>query len=70
MTDFLDLPQQLEPLVNLVFLLATGAVALHGLRFRDEDGNSDWVRLLFACIAAVFFFAVLFQDVLGVVQIF
>ena len=57
-----------EPLVNLIFLAATGYVALHGIRFRDEDGNSDFVRLLFGSIAAVFFFMVLFQDVLGVVQ--
>ena len=57
-----------EPLVNLIFLAATGYVALHGIRFRDEDGNSDFVRLLFGCIAAVFFFMVLFQDVLGLVQ--
>lgn len=60
----------LEPLVNLVFLCATGAVAWHGVKFRDEDGNAEWVHLLFGCIAAVFFFGVLFQDVLGLVQIF
>jgi len=57
-----------EPLVNLIFLAATGYIALHGIRFRDEKGNSDFVRLLFGSIAAVFFFMVLFQDVLGVVR--
>ena len=57
-----------EPLVNIIFLAATGYIAMHGIRFRDEEGNSDFVRLLFGCIAAVFFFMVLFQDVLGVVQ--
>ncbi len=57
-----------EPLVNLIFLAATGYIALHGIRFRDKEGKSDFVRLLFGCIAAVFFFMVLFQDVLGVVQ--
>ncbi len=57
-----------EPLVNLVFLGATGFIALHGIRFRDKEGKSDFVRLLFGCIAAVFFFLVLFQDVLGVVR--
>ena len=41
---------------------------MHGIRFRDEKGNSDFVRLFFGCIAAVFFFMVLFQDVLGVVR--
>ena len=57
-----------EPLVNIVFLAATGYIALHGIRFRDKKGNSDFVRLLFGCIAAVFFFMVLFQDVLGLVH--
>ncbi len=57
-----------EPLVNLIFLGVTGYIALHGIRFRDQEGNSDFVRLLFGSIAAVFFFMVLFQDVLGLVQ--
>ena len=57
-----------EPLVNIIFLALTGYIALHGIRFRDEEGESDFVRLLFGSIAAVFFFMVLFQDVLGVVQ--
>ena len=57
-----------EPLVNIIFLAFTGYIALHGIRFRDEEGESDFVRLLFGSIAAVFFFMVLFQDVLGVVH--
>ncbi len=57
-----------EPVVNIIFLAVTGYIALHGIRFRDEEGESDFVRLLFGSIAAVFFFMVLFQDVLGVVQ--
>ena len=60
----------LEPLINLVFLCATGAVAWHGIKFRDENGDAEWVHLFFGCIAAVFFFGVLFQDVLGIVRIF
>lgn len=59
---------ELEPLINLVFLVVTGFIAWHGIRFRDAEGNTDFVRLLFGCIAGVFFFLVLFQDVLGVVS--
>ncbi len=59
---------ELEPLVNIVFLAVTGYIALHGIRFRDAEGNTDFVRLLFGCIAAVFFFMVLFQDVLGLTR--
>jgi len=58
----------LEPLVNLIFLAVTGFIAVHGIRYRDADGNTDFVRLLFGCIAAVFFFMVLIQDVLGLIR--
>jgi len=51
---------------NLLFLILTGAVAVHGLTWRNEDGKSDWVRLLFGCIALIFFLRVLFADVLKV----
>ncbi len=57
-----------EPVVNMIFLAFTGYIAMHGIRFRDDEGNSDFVHLLFGSIAAVFFFMVLFQDVLEVVN--
>ena len=56
-----------ETLLNVVFLAVTGAIAYHGLTFRDEEGNSDSVRLLFGCIALLFFFRVLFADVLELI---
>ncbi|MBL6933216.1 MAG: hypothetical protein ISR45_09730 [Rhodospirillales bacterium] len=58
---------EFEPFINFVFLCVTGYIALHGIRFRDANGDTDFVRLLFGSIAAVFFFMVLFQDVLGIV---
>ncbi len=57
-----------ESLVNFVFLTVTALVAWHGISFRDVEGNTEFVHLLFGAIAAVFFFKVLFQDVLGVVS--
>ncbi len=54
--------------INIVFLTATGFIAWHGITFRTEAGDTDAVRLVFGCIAAVFFILVLFQDVLGVVR--
>ena len=57
-----------EPVVNIIFLAFTGYIAMHGIRFRDDEGNSDFVHLLFGSIAAVFFFMVLFQDVLEVIH--
>ena len=55
-----------HPAINLIFLIVTGVVAFHGLTWRNEEGESDWVRLLFGAIALLFFFRVLFVDVLKV----
>ena len=63
-----DFAGEAEPLVNLVFLIGTGFIAWHGIRFRDAEGKPDFVRLLFGCIAAVFFVMVLLQDVLQVTR--
>ena len=57
-----------EQLLNYIFLTVTGFIAYHGIRFRDAEGNTDFVRLLFGSIAAMFFFMVLFQDVLGIIS--
>ena len=57
-----------EMAVNIMFLAATGFIAWHGITFRSKEGEADVVRLLFGCIAAVFFLLVLFQDVLGLVN--
>ncbi len=58
----------LEKPINYVFLAVTAFIAYHGITFRTEEGKTDFVRLLFGCIAATFFFLVLFQDVLKVVR--
>ncbi len=57
-----------EAPINVVFLAATAFIAWHGITFRTEEGETDFVRLLFGCIAAVFFMLVLFKDVLGLVR--
>ena len=51
---------------DIIFLIITGAVAYHALTYRNEEGERDTVRLLFGCIALLFFFRVLFVDVLEV----
>ena len=63
-----DIPKEYENLVNIVFLIVTAAIAYHGLTFRRPDGESDWVRLLFGCIAGVYFFLVLFKEILKVIS--
>ena len=55
---------EIETLVDIVCLVVTGLIAYNGVRYRDAQGNSDLVRLLFGCIAAMFFFLILFRDVL------
>jgi hypothetical protein len=57
-----------ETPINFVFLAVTAYIAWHGISYRDDEGRTDFVRLLFGCIAALFFFLVLFQDVLGLVS--
>ena len=52
--------------IVLVFLVVTGFIAWHGITYRDEEGESDTVRLLFGCIALLFFMRVLFVDVFKV----
>lgn len=64
----LDFASDTQPWVNWLFLIVTGAIAWHGIRYRNEDGKPTFVHLLFGCIAAVYFFLVLFQDVLGVIN--
>ena len=64
----LDVGGDYQTLVNLVFLVVTGLIAWHAIRFRDAEGKTDFVRLLFGCIAATYFFLVLFQDVLGIIR--
>ena len=63
-----DIPPEYESLVNVLFLVATAFVTYHGLTYRNKDGESIWVHLLFGCIAAVYFFLVLFRDVLKVIS--
>ena len=50
--------------LDILFLIITGAVSYHALTYRNEEGERDTVRLLFGCIALLFFFRVLFVDVL------
>ncbi len=70
MLDFLEIEDPATKLlIDLIFLAATGVIAWHGLRVRNEDGKADFVHLLFGCIAAFYFFAVLFQDVLGLIEL-
>jgi len=54
--------------VNYLFLVVTAIIAIHAIRFRDPEGKPDYIRLLFGCIAAVFFLLVLLQDVLKVTR--
>ena len=41
-------------LVDWIFVLVTGAIAYHGLTYRNPDGERDTVRTLFGCIALLF----------------
>ena len=49
-----------------IFVIVTGVIAIHGLTFRDENGEKVWVHLLFGAIALLFCIRVLFVDILKV----
>ena len=66
MPDFI--PPEYEKLVNVIFLVVTALIAHHGITYRNPDGEKDFVRLLFGCIAGVYFILVLFMDVLGLIS--
>ena len=51
--------------INIIFVILTGLIAIHGLTFRNKEGEKDFVRLLFGCISLLFFLRVLFFDLLG-----
>jgi hypothetical protein len=57
----------MENLVDWVFVLVTGAIAYHGLTYRNADGERDTVRTLFGCIALLFCLRVLFVDILELI---
>ena len=54
-------------MVDWVFVVVTGFIAYHGITFRDENGKSELVHLLFGCIALLFCLRVLFVDILKLI---
>jgi hypothetical protein len=55
-------------LIDWILVIVTGAIAFHGLTYRDDNGEKEWGHLFFGCIALVFCLRFLFADILGVVQ--
>ena len=51
-----------------LLVLVTGAVAYHGLTYRDKDGEREFGHLLFGTIALMFCLRFLFDDVLGLIR--
>ncbi len=54
-------------MVDYLFVLVTGAIAWHGLTYRDEEGETEIGHLLFGSIALLFCVRVLLVDILGLV---
>ncbi len=53
----------LRVMYDWLFVIVTTAIAYHGLTYRDENGESDFVRLLFGCIALLFCIRILVVDI-------
>lgn len=54
-------------MVDIIFVLVTGAIAYHGLTYRDAEGESEIGHLLFGAIALLFCLRTLFVDILGLI---
>ncbi len=54
-------------MVDWVFVVVTGFIAYHGITYRDENGQSELVHLLFGCIALLFSLRVLIVDILKLI---
>ncbi len=54
-------------MVDYLFVLVTGAIAWHGLTYRDAEGETEIGHLLFGSIALLFCVRVLLVDILGLV---
>jgi hypothetical protein len=53
--------------LDLLFVIVTGAVAYHGLTYRDENGELEWGHLIFGSIALLFCIRVLLVDILELI---
>ncbi|MDZ7749037.1 MAG: hypothetical protein U5K43_09530 [Halofilum sp. (in: g-proteobacteria)] len=51
---------------DYVFVLVTGAIAFHGITYRNADGENDIGHMLMGSIALLFCLRILFVDILGV----
>ncbi len=52
--------------IDWLAVIVTGAIAFHGLTYRDANGERPWVHLLFGAIALIFCIRFLFADILGI----
>ncbi len=52
---------------DYLFVLVTGAIAWHGLTYRDEEGETEIGHLLFGAIALLFCVRVLLVDILKLI---
>lgn len=51
---------------NIVALGVLGAIAWHGLTYKDADDQRPFVHLLFGCIALLYAFRILFSEIFRV----
>ena len=50
-------------MLDILFVIITGAIAYHGLTYRDKDGELEWGHLVFGSIALLFCIRVLLVDI-------
>jgi hypothetical protein len=54
-------------MIDWIFVIVTGFIAYHGITYRDKNGETEIVHLLFGCIALLYCMRVLFVDILNLI---
>ena len=54
-------------MIDWIFVIVTGFIAYHGITYRDKNGETEIVHLLFGCIALLYCMRVLFVDILKLI---
>jgi hypothetical protein len=54
-------------MIDWIAFIVTGAIAYHGITYRDEEGETEIGHLIFGCIALVFCLRFLIVDILELV---
>ena len=60
------MPDADDKWIDVVFVVVTALIAWHGITFRTQSGEREWIHTLFGCIALFYCMWVLAHDLLEI----